>query len=168
MGNYFFQGTRVVRFEFQNPIFHPPHFLFSGEDAKNLIFSPSFKNEDRQIELSRAAQIRRQRIANEREAKNHLIRNRQALKEKQQHNKKSVQEKEARESLLLQQREKKKHELYGEVQSRVNMSGKAMTAAASPTEDCHFSLSSSHKSYGKVPTYISNRKSKIESEMWGC
>eukprot|EP00984_Skeletonema_dohrnii_P034547 scaffold33588_cov128-Skeletonema_dohrnii-CCMP3373.AAC.3 len=140
----------------------------SGEDAKNLIFSP-FKCEDRQVELSRAAQVRKQRMASERQAKNHLIRNRQALKEKQQHNKKSIQEKQARESLLLQQRERKKQELYGGVKSRVfDQDYAASKTVESSTDDCNFSLSSLTKSYGKVPKYIANRKSMLErEERWG-
>jgi hypothetical protein len=120
------------------------------------------------MELSRAA-IRRQRLARERQAKNHLLRNRQALKEKQQHNRESIREKQARESQKLQQREKEKHELYGAVKSRVfdrNYAASKACAASSP-DDCRFSLSSSHKSYGKVPTYISNRKAQIERERDG-
>ena len=139
----------------------------SGEDAKNLIFSP-FNHEDRQVELSLAAQVRRQQMASERQAKNHLTRNRRALKEKQQHNKKSAQEKHARESLQLQQRERKKQELYGGVKSRVfDKDYAASKPAASSSNDCNFSLSSVNKSYGKIPQYITNRKSMLERERWG-
>lgn len=142
----------------------------SGEDAKNLIFSP-LNHEDRQLELSRAAQIRRQQMLNERQAKNHFIRNRKALKEKQQHNKRSIQEKHAREYLKIQQREKTKQELYGGVKSRVfDKEYAASKHAASLSNDCNnFSLSSVvNKSFGKVPKYIEHRKLLLErEERWG-
>jgi hypothetical protein len=141
--------------------------LNSGKDAKNLIFSP-FKHDDRHMELSRAAQAHRQRMANERKAKNHLLRNRQALKEKQQHNRNSIREKQAREYLKLQQREREKNDLYGAVKSRVfDKDYAALKTAASSSDGCPFSLSSSHKSYGKVPRYISDRKAQIERERDG-
>lgn len=142
----------------------------SGEDAKNLIFSP-VNHEDRQVELSRAAQIRRQQMASERQAKNHLIRNRKALKEKQQHNRNSIKEKHARESLKIQQREKTKQELYGGVKSRVfDKEYAASKKAASSSDDCNnFCLSSVvNKSFGKVPKYIEHRKLLLErEERWG-
>ena len=142
----------------------------SGEDAKNLIFSP-VNHEDRQVELSRAAQIRRQQMASERQAKNHLIRNRKALKEKQQHNRNSIKEKHARESLKIQQREKTKQELYGGVKSRVfDKEYAASKQAASSSDDCNnFCLSSVvNKSFGKVPKYIEHRKLLLErEERWG-
>ena len=142
----------------------------SGEDAKNLIFSP-VNHEDRQVELSRAAQIRRQQMASERQAKNHLIRNRKALKEKQQHNRNSIKEKHARESLKIHQREKTKQELYGGVKSRVfDKEYAASKQAASSSDDCNnFCLSSVvNKSFGKVPKYIEHRKLLLErEERWG-
>jgi exonuclease VII large subunit len=138
----------------------------SGEEAKKLIFSP-FKPDDKHIIQSRRAEARRKRLANERKPKNHLNRNRQALKEQQQNNRKSIREKLEKESMALQQREKKKNELYGGVKSRVFDKSYADSRSTAGFEISSPSLSL-HNSYGKVPRYISNRKAKIESEMWGC
>jgi hypothetical protein len=89
------------------------------------------------------------------------------LKEQQQNNRKSIREKQEKESMALQQREKKKNELYGGVKARVFDKSYADSRSTAGFEISSPSLSL-HNSYGKVPRYISNRKAKIESEMWGC
>ena len=64
--------------------------------------------------------------------------------------------------MKLQQRENKKNELYGGVKSKVFDTTSKITNTASQNEE--FKLSSLHKSYGKVPRYLSDRKAKIEED----
>lgn len=125
---------------------------------------------------------------------NHIAANRQALKEKQRMNKATEVERQSKELERQKRLERKKQKLYGNIQSKLldcpipssrssptdhscsstfsNYSSRRNGRNYDQSIDVNVdssgvsvsSISRLHKSFGRVPTYITDRKAKIERE----